>query len=310
MMDLADGDGEIDFWEFATLMAHKMGDANPDATLSAAFNVFDEDGDGTISSEELLNVMRNMGESATEEDLQRVINMIDINGDGSVDYDEFARAVTKEMQESGFTLVDWYFTLRVPCGGRAILLRYAFQTRATYTHASTDSRIHHTLRSLKTLLSHKIDAQNVEVGLVLALCRRRSTLLMAPRHLRVGRKQRSIRTQHRPPKARPWRLLLQPPRTRPCILHPTAGILPDRHRVRRWRARYGTDRKTLIHDRAIRGPRQIIARRHAHIIRAGGAHIINAFYRDAVAALLRHKLCSGRKDRVLRSYGASLVVAV
>ena len=49
--------------------------------------------------------MRNMGESATEEDLQRVINMIDINGDGSVDYDEFARAVTKEMQESGFTLV-------------------------------------------------------------------------------------------------------------------------------------------------------------------------------------------------------------
>ena len=59
----------------------------------------------SISSEELLNVMRNMGEPATEEDLQRVINMIDINGDGSVDYDEFARAVTKEMQESGFTLV-------------------------------------------------------------------------------------------------------------------------------------------------------------------------------------------------------------
>ena len=41
MMHMADGDnsGKIDFWEFATLMSHKMADPNPDRTLRAAFSV-------------------------------------------------------------------------------------------------------------------------------------------------------------------------------------------------------------------------------------------------------------------------------
>ena len=55
MMALADGDqsGQIDFWEFATLMSHKMGDVHPDRTLQAAFRVFDTNGDGTLSADEL-----------------------------------------------------------------------------------------------------------------------------------------------------------------------------------------------------------------------------------------------------------------
>ena len=54
----ADGSGKIDFWEFCTLISHKMADPNPERTLRAAFSVFDDDNDGTISAKELKRVMR------------------------------------------------------------------------------------------------------------------------------------------------------------------------------------------------------------------------------------------------------------
>ena len=107
MMLLADGDnsGRIEFWEFATLMAHKMGDTNPEKTLHAAFQVFDANGDGTISAGELRGVMREMGEPLTESDIDNVLAGIDRNGDGKVDYEEFSRTVTDEMREGGFNLI-------------------------------------------------------------------------------------------------------------------------------------------------------------------------------------------------------------
>ena len=39
-------------------MSHKMADPTPDRTLGAAFSLFDNNGDGTISSKELRRVMR------------------------------------------------------------------------------------------------------------------------------------------------------------------------------------------------------------------------------------------------------------
>ena len=107
MMAIADGDGsgQIDFWEFSTLMAHKMGDTTPDRTLHAAFSVFDTDGSGNISADEIRGVMREMGESVSEKDIQNVLGGIDLDGDGNINYEEFAQAVTKEMQESGHTIV-------------------------------------------------------------------------------------------------------------------------------------------------------------------------------------------------------------
>lgn len=45
-----------------------------------AFNLFDKDGDGTISTAELLTVMRSLGQNPTNEEVKDMITEVDING--------------------------------------------------------------------------------------------------------------------------------------------------------------------------------------------------------------------------------------
>jgi calmodulin len=45
-----------------------------------AFSVFDADGDGTISTEELGNVMKSLGQNLTHEEVQTMITEIDTDG--------------------------------------------------------------------------------------------------------------------------------------------------------------------------------------------------------------------------------------
>src|ERR1700685_3767441 len=53
----ADGNGEIDFPEFLTMMARKMKDTDSEEQIKEAFKVFDKNGDGKISAAELRHVM-------------------------------------------------------------------------------------------------------------------------------------------------------------------------------------------------------------------------------------------------------------
>ena len=73
--------------------------------ITRADAIFDQNGDGTISADELKEVMNELGEKASEEDIERVLSRIDTNNDGAVDYNEFATVMTKEMVESGMTIV-------------------------------------------------------------------------------------------------------------------------------------------------------------------------------------------------------------
>ena len=52
--------------------------------------VFDRDGDGYISAEELSQVMLTLGESLTQDEIDEMIREADLDGDGKVGYDEFA----------------------------------------------------------------------------------------------------------------------------------------------------------------------------------------------------------------------------
>ena len=60
------------------------------------FQVFDADGDGFITREELRKVMENIGEKLTEQDLTDMMIEADTNGDGLVDYQEFAAILTNK----------------------------------------------------------------------------------------------------------------------------------------------------------------------------------------------------------------------
>lgn len=54
-----------------------------------AFRLFDKDGDGTITKEELGRVMRSLGQFARTEELQQMLQEVDIDGDGNVSFEEF-----------------------------------------------------------------------------------------------------------------------------------------------------------------------------------------------------------------------------
>ena len=43
-----------------------------------------KDGSGTISTKELLGVMRSMGQNPTEDELLALVMEVDINGDGTI----------------------------------------------------------------------------------------------------------------------------------------------------------------------------------------------------------------------------------
>ena len=47
------GNGTVDFYEFAKMVSGKMQDNDPEKELREAFSVFDKNGDGKVSSEEI-----------------------------------------------------------------------------------------------------------------------------------------------------------------------------------------------------------------------------------------------------------------
>ncbi|GAB2220094.1 hypothetical protein Droror1_Dr00007737 [Drosera rotundifolia] len=89
-----EGNGSVEFAELFTLMARKMQDTDAEEELKEAFQVFDKDQNGYISSNELRQVMIYLGEKLTAEEAEQMIKEADSDGDGLVNYDDFVKMMT------------------------------------------------------------------------------------------------------------------------------------------------------------------------------------------------------------------------
>ncbi|KAL5499920.1 hypothetical protein EMCRGX_G011392 [Ephydatia muelleri] len=84
-----DRNGTIEFGEFVAMMARNVKEADQDEEIKEAFRVFDLNGDGYISSNELGQIMGNLGEKLTPQEVDDMIREADIDGDGRISYEEF-----------------------------------------------------------------------------------------------------------------------------------------------------------------------------------------------------------------------------
>ncbi|XP_073004090.1 calmodulin-like protein 30 [Typha latifolia] len=98
MMDAADlnKDGFIDFDEF--MEVHKKGVKISE--IKRAFFVFDRDGDGRISAEDLHKTFLRLEEKFTIAECETMVKKIDGNGDGLVDMDDFMSMMTRSRQKA------------------------------------------------------------------------------------------------------------------------------------------------------------------------------------------------------------------
>lgn len=70
------------------------------AEFKEAFQVFDKDGNGCITTKELGTVMRSLGQNPSEEELKLMIDEVDYNKDGTVDFKEFLGLMARQMQDA------------------------------------------------------------------------------------------------------------------------------------------------------------------------------------------------------------------
>ena len=88
-----DGNNEIDFEEFLTLMARNMQDLDEEKVIKQGFSVFDTDEDGKITLDDLRRVMESLGEQLNENQLVEIIKELDSNSDDAIDFEEFQAIV-------------------------------------------------------------------------------------------------------------------------------------------------------------------------------------------------------------------------
>ncbi|KEP62557.1 UNVERIFIED_CONTAM: calmodulin, putative [Hammondia hammondi] len=80
---------QVTYSQFRQWMMNRVARSDPLEELIKLFSPFDRKKDGTISTEELAQVMKTLCSSMTEEDIDHLIKQADPNKSGSIKYAEF-----------------------------------------------------------------------------------------------------------------------------------------------------------------------------------------------------------------------------
>ncbi|KAJ6748997.1 CALCIUM-BINDING PROTEIN CML26-RELATED [Salix purpurea] len=81
-------DGHIDLGEFAQL-CRSSSTASAASELRDAFNLYDQNGDGLITTAELHKVLTRLGMTCKVDECVKMIKNVDSDGDGCVNFEEF-----------------------------------------------------------------------------------------------------------------------------------------------------------------------------------------------------------------------------
>ena len=101
MADLdKNGDGVMDFEEFATLMDRRMSINSHRSEIHDTFQVFDVDKDGFISFTDLKITLQSLGEDVTDQDVKDMIKEFDTKQDGKIDLEEFMLMMAANEDEA------------------------------------------------------------------------------------------------------------------------------------------------------------------------------------------------------------------
>ena len=84
-----DGAGQIEYPDFLEIMTTKISERDPVEEILKAFKLFDEDTTGRISLRNLRRVARELGENLNDDELQAMIDEFDKDGDGEISENEF-----------------------------------------------------------------------------------------------------------------------------------------------------------------------------------------------------------------------------
>lgn len=90
----ADGSGTVDFPEFLTMMARKLRTEDYEEEICEAFKVFDKDGNGYITADELHHVMTSLGEKLTDDEAKEMIREAGADQQGRINYHNFVKMMT------------------------------------------------------------------------------------------------------------------------------------------------------------------------------------------------------------------------
>ncbi|KAJ3016659.1 UNVERIFIED_CONTAM: calmodulin-like 3 [Siphonaria sp. JEL0065] len=88
------GKGLVSFTAFMTLAGRNFRDIIAEEEMKEAFKIFDKNGDGFVTNDELKFAMAQQGDNLSDEEIAEIIREMDVDGDGKLNFEEFAKMMT------------------------------------------------------------------------------------------------------------------------------------------------------------------------------------------------------------------------